>query len=683
MERSPKIALTAILSTALLIMPTVVSVLIGIYAPLPLRAGIAVLSAGGGIIFFALLFNLIYQLSLRRKILRISVRDRYDAMQKKLNEIRSNTERAKRKTDRTIVFFRLYAVILYAAVFLLASGAVFLMFTLCGNGELTYAVGSGVSLLIAVFLGLNIIGVLLPRNAQEPTPQEEILEKNEYPLLYESARRAADAVGYHGKFCLARSYRDENGVSVREEPNVTVMVPPVVTNVLTRGELYQIFLHEFAHVVNGDTKISKKFVRAINAFSTERHTFLKFLKVALFTAPYRILDDKLEDYRNCASLLKEQLADKAVNDYGNAKENIDGEVKSLLLARFVGFNLRHFDYKILESETPPEDYYERLEADFRAWCSENGEKEALRLKRELPARAASHPTLKMRMQAAGREEYDLTTAETDEAYRTETKKYVADCSQKRKGWEGYKEYRKENYLDSKQKLDEYESAEAHDFLMKHEAMSAYLLADDDKALALANDVLASDPDAPFANYTKGLILFERDEAGGIDALKKAVCSCTQISQTAAEIYGDACLDSGDEAIVAEMRREQPTWVQMNVDALLRRYKFGKLTNRSFTKTNLSKAETDALAPAIKRIGKETLDRVLLLRSVKKGEEIHVFVLFPKNNVNFEMLSETAGNFNAMTAYLNRKNKTYACLLTKRASAQAIAAMKCGLDLMKE
>ena len=392
------------------------------------------------------------------------------------------------------------------------------------------------------------------------------------------------------------------------------------------------------------------------------------MKSALFSAPCRILDDKFDDYRTCASLLKEQLADKAVHDFGNAKENIDGEVKSTLLSRFVGFTLRHFDYRILESETPPDDYYERLEAEFRTWCRENGDKEVLRMKRTLPARAASHPTLFMRMQAAGREEYDLTTVEANEAYRAETKKYVADCSAERKGWEGYEDYRKENYLDEKKKIDEYEAETQPDLLMKYEAMNGYLLADDDRALALADELLAADPDSPLANYAKGMILYERDERDGIDALRKA-----------------ACLDTGDEELVTRMREGQAELAQMNVNALLWQYRFGKITNGSFRKTNLSKEKIEALKPVVRRIGKDAFDRVLLLRSVKKGKEAHVFVLFPKNNLRFEEM-QNAGvfeSFQALTAYLRRKDEFYAFLVTKRASSQAIAAMKCGLDLMKD
>lgn len=682
MKRNTKIALNALASTALIVAPTIFSVLIATCAPLSPFVGIALLAAGGAIVVCALLFNLIYNLSVRRKILHISMREQYEKMTRKLDEIRSDTETAKRKVQRLVALFRLYAAALYLAVFLLAAGAVFLLFALCGKGELSYAVGSGVSLLATALLGINPVGVLLPRCTDEPTAREEILAEREYPLLYETARRAADAVGYRGAFRLVRGYREENGISVREEPDVSVCLPPVVTHLLTQGELYQIFLHEFAHVVNGDTATAKKFANALNAFSTEHGGFPKFLKSALFSAPFRMIDDRLDEYRTCASLLQEQLADKAVNDFGNAKENIDGEVKSLLLSRFVEFTLRHFDYKILESETPPDDYYERLEAEFRTWCRDNGAREVARLKRALPARAASHPTLSMRMQAAGREEYDLTTEEADENYRAETEKYVVDCSVKRKGWEGYEDYRKENYLDEKKKIDEYEAETQPDFLMKYKAMNGYLLADDDKALALAEEILARDPSSPFANYTKGMILYERDGAGAIEALEEAVRSCTQISETAAELYGDACLDTGDEALVTRMRENQAELAQMNVNALLRQYRFGTLTNRSFTATDLEQAEIDALASAAKRLGKDTLDRVLLLRSVKKSGVAHVFVLFPKNGLRYEDLTETLEGFNAMAAYLKRKDKAFFCIVTKRASAQALAAMKCGLDLMK-
>ena len=685
MKRNTRIALIASASTALIVAPTIFAVLIAIYAPLSPFVGIALLAAGGAIVVCALLFNLIYYLSVRRKILHISMREQYEKMTRKLDEIRSDAERAKKKVRRLAVLCRLYAAVLYLAVFALAAGYVLLLFALCGKEELAYAVGSGVSLLITAFLGINPIGVLLPRNQEEPTPQEDVLSENEYPLLYETAKRAADAVGYRGAFRLVRGYREENGISVREDAGASVVLPPVAADILTRGELYQIFLHEFAHVVNGDTKATKKFANALNALSTEGGGFPKFMKSALFSAPCRILDDKFDDYRTCASLLKEQLADKAVHDFGNAKENIDGEVKSTLLSRFVGFTLRHFDYRILESETPPDDYYERLEAEFRTWCRENGDKEVLRMKRTLPARAASHPTLFMRMQAAGREEYDLTTVEANEAYRAETKKYVADCSAERKGWEGYEDYRKENYLDEKKKIDEYEAETQPDLLMKYEAMNGYLLADDDRALALADELLAADPDSPLANYAKGMILYERDERDGIDALRKAVSSCTHISATAAELYGDACLDTGDEELVTRMREGQAELAQMNVNALLWQYRFGKITNGSFRKTNLSKEKIEALKPVVRRIGKDAFDRVLLLRSVKKGKEAHVFVLFPKNNLRFEEM-QNAGvfeSFQALTAYLRRKDEFYAFLVTKRASSQAIAAMKCGLDLMKD
>lgn len=609
----------------------------GTFVPLPFPAALALFCVGGGYFLVCIGWNIASFFRFKKHILGASLEKEQERILTRRDEVRTDVLKAKNEVLHLIRLSDWYSASLLLSCFIMAAGATAMLQSVSATTVERFLAGCGFSFPLYIFFGFEAAMTFFSAPSPKRAARRNLLSREEFPLLYKTAQRAAEAVDFQGEFRLAAELEREN-YSVSEADGIAVSLPPLSTRILTQEELYQILLHEFAHVVHEDTALGHKFTDAEDRF--RNHILLNFLKKMFFYALGERIGHEIEEYITFSSLLKEQLADEAAGIHGNAASGANAEAKSLLVDCCLSFNRRSLEYRMFESETAPTDYYHRLLPDVLEWIQENGERELGRLRRALPARTASHPTLGMRMKSLGVEECDHRTTETDENYLAETEKFLTYCDKAREEYRGWKEAREGNYLERKERMEQYEGGIRDEF-MRLRVLYDYLTADKEKALSLAEEILQEEPENAQANYVKGVILFERDDAAAISHLRAAAEQDHELYDT----YADACLDSGNEEIVQTMREEQPVIAQRVYDTLVKRYRFGSPSAKDIRPAALAENRIGRMKEVFTRLCKDTCVSVKLCSAEKDGSRYHFVCLFPKEkNEAFYKVADEVGTY---------------------------------------
>ncbi len=630
---------------------------------------ITLLAAGLVYLIAAALFSIVATLKLKKQVLNLSIENVHTMFENERSKIHSDVQSAKVKVARLVLLSRLYALSLVFAALLVATGTVAAIAALSPitEGDMGDFILADFMLALAFYalFALEPLATFMKsydRGAQCPQ-KNNLLAEVSYPLLYQTARRAADMVGFKGVFGLAHNLENEN-IAVMEEPFVIILLPPLCVDLLTRDELFQVFLHEFAHVVENDTAFSQTLFAVRNAFDVQNRTLLPVTKKLFFSAIDFKLSMQCDIYQRFSSLLREQHADEAILKHGNPQHFVNGEVKTLLLDRYLVEALATFNFRLFANEQPPTDYYEQLKNAFLAWLPLYAERELLRLKNTLPSRSDTHPTLTMRMQAAACETYDYSAVEPDEAYRAETKKLLLECNRVRASWQDWKEAREDGYLPVMERIGYFESTDDPDDFATAHALYDYLNYDMEKAEAVADKVLSDDCDNPPAVHVKGIALYIRYDRQALDYLHRAASSATAVAENAVPLYGDAVLESGDEQLVEKMRSEQAQIQQSYIDMQLARIRFGKVTSRSLRPTSLSEEYVGRMKRAIGRVCPSLLNSVMLCGAHKKGYSFECLFVTPKIGVDLQAVSRLINELDSYLCYLDRRDRQFMIVFQK-------------------
>lgn len=272
-------------------------------------------------------------------------------------------------------------------------------------------------------------------------------------------------------------------------------------------------------------------------------------------------------YELLATRHHEILADEKVRESGNGQTYINATAKTSLFMLYDGHPFRETQYDCYAEEVPPENLTSLDLEVFRSACEKYGKRWRKVLADELPARVASHPTFKQRMQAMGVDSYDTETAETDEKFIAEQKKLLAFAD--RRNYEElapqYDRVREQAYLSRKEQMEKYEASvrEGRDLPLDElvRSMQAFYIIDNEKALAIADRLLADNPDSAYAHLYRGNIFYDELDARCVEEFRAAMRSNHQMSDYCMDNIGRFALLSGNEALLQEYRSQAPEMSQ--------------------------------------------------------------------------------------------------------------------------
>ena len=502
----------------------------------------------------------------------------HDYAERIKSEIESDYASAEKKVRTTIAVAYSYAALVIVLLLLFC-------FSLGRIGDADFSTFL-VQFVFTVLAALLIWGVMYMFVAVDPSAPPEtraVLDENEYPQFYAAARSAASAAGCGDRAVVLYDMTD--GISVTGSGNtIYINLDYAEAAVLTRDELFNVMLHEFAHVVY-DFGRGRVFRHAMSRTSCEERTSNPFVKAAEFLflsyAGYRV-QKEVVFFDTVSSRSFEQRADEMIGRAGNRQTYADACAKIDGFFQFTATDCREMQYDFYAPEAPTKGFASRYVEMYYAYREKYGEVWKERMLRELPARVDSHPTTRMRLEALGVAEFTADRKETDEAYLAEIKKLLESRDEmvykRMTEDEGYYENCRRNaYLTRKAVMDGYTAAEEagtseSKMLL---AVRAFKGIDDSKALEIVEKALAKNAAAPRANFIKGTILFERRDPTCVDCFKLAA-KLPKLAESSYEKLGEFALKAGDEELLAEYRADVCDAVQ-NADDALEKTKLGAHT----------------------------------------------------------------------------------------------------------
>ena len=606
-------------------------VLLAVFAPASFAAGAALTALGLAGLLAMIVTNAALYARAGRAVLAHPVREYMDRLTAERERIRADVRAARRRVLRTVALCRLYACAMLLFAFILLIGFSLLAGLFLPDCDGSAAVVAIVSILVWALFALPAALVLLPPLAQPPEKKVErlsFLDRGEFPLLYALAGDAARAVGYTGPFLLVRELQDESVFSASEEDGIVrIGVPPVALCLMTREEVYAVLLHEFAHIAHRDAGTSALIARTQAQFSAPQTW--KWAAM-LFSYPDQILTERGDEYLRYASPLLEAEADDAVKTCGYAQAFTDATFKSLYLADLFRFPCRTLDYELYESETPPDDCYERRVAYAQRRIPEERERLRPVFLRTLPSRNDTHPTPGMRMQALGTTDFDISRREGAGAFRDEVQRYVASCSALMKNKELYDwdAARKKHYLGRNRDIAAFERAytagEADEALWE-QAMYAYAVTDPARMKELVKEAACRSDLKTSAPLLRAVWLCAEDDRRGIDELYPILRRDPLKLDSLGDIFWTTVFRTGDEALVESLRAEQAEWVQEARDLLLTLMKVKK-KRPAPVPCDLPEARLSAMRAVFARIRTDAMQGAFIARIPSPKLRIYSVIL---------------------------------------------------------
>ena len=609
---------------------------------------------------------------------KMSVKESYELGLKFKEDIEKDYAKAEKSLGAVYRVICVYVAILAAAVLALAYfNGVTLRTQIDVYDEaesLKFAVWfipAGCVFLLGCFSAMGIMRAVFGGREQPYRNSGLILPPADYPSLYAVIERARVTAGCRKKIVAVLS---GDGIAISESGGVAyVSLNPYECSLLTREELYNVMLHEFAHIIHKDTARSRKYNDFANGLGGREDftPFLNFLQFAMFGYAFSKIGFAFETYSFIASRYHEINADEFVKARGDRQLYIDATAKGVFWALFDDMPCPELNYFIFESETPCEDYAEVYWTTFKKYAAANETRWRENLQKELPARIASHPTLRMRMENMGVIDFDVSAVDPNAAYAAEgealrkklSEMFTADVK------DNYAEIRRTNFTERKRAMTEYDADVAAGKSIgdaaKLNAASAFFSIDSEKTYDIAMQVLANDPDSGYAHYYAGLVLFWKDDDECVGHFYAAAKSRFSLTDAALERIGAFALGHGRQDILDEYRNNCVGLAQNSVDE---RKKFEIKSADETVASDMEKSKAEEIVDyMIRKCGDGKIDKIYTAKRKAKGdgEELFIYAIGFAADVSYPeryeiygkvltYLDSRAENFNLFYADVNDK-----------------------------
>lgn len=463
-----------------------------------------------------------------------------------------------------------------------------------------------------------------------PYVSERELSKSQYPLLHqvvEDAKKTLNCTKPHKIYAVINS-----GIAVSSSPtcvNISIDIEEFVT--LTRDELYQIMLHEIAHVINSDTRRNWRLERFDQGLGSKIGAIEFKLMFGYLYANFAL--EKVTYYQACTRFY-EQNADESVKQYGDGQVYINGTAKSMILGMYHNEFNPEMNFHLFEKEKAPKDY---LIADLK--CFEKLKQTSLDkwnyiLTHRLLSRVDTHPTFLMRMEHMNVSTYDISTVETNEQYIAEQQKMLNwGCVRfAEDNALSYSQHRKEFYLPTKKKIEKYqqeiENGVELTYDQKIDYMKTVFYVNRDECLRLANEILKTQDDSSYAKFYKGVILAERLDKDCVGYFYDAAKTNVNMSESAMEAVGEFACNVGDQELLDSYRARAKDDM---IDMVQRQDALTLKKSDVYTANNLPDENYNEILDFILQRGKGEIQAIY---SVSRGEgesALHVYYIeFFKN-----------------------------------------------------
>lgn len=518
----------------------------------------------------------------------------------------------------------------YTVFILLIAMATALLVGACGKYGLA---------VFPVYLFYGFFGRLLPR-LQKPD-FSDYTKPEDYPALHAVAYRAADTLGEKGEIRIFLT-PDCNAGIAKIGKVYSLQLGVQLLAVHSEEELYQVLLHEFAHLTKESNPADKE--TRLFTFITERDDspMSSYLNL-LFLLPDTVYVLEYIIYRMTSSAVIETLADKAIVKQGNPQLAASSLAKIAFYTLFERELNDFIEDHIFAPETPRRDCITVKINAYRNAIIKRETAWRQIFENEIQPRSASHPILRTRLENLGVSDYTVTLPDDTGAYREECNQAIAHIDNIifESFSQDYEKKRENNYLQPLRIVEEWQRRETP--LAAEESRNVIdalgILGRTEELEALCDEIIANTENVfatPHALMSKGVCLLNRYDKEGIDYIYRAIDINHNYLESGLERIGEFCCLMGLETELEEYREKAVELQQENHDSFEHS---ANLTARDdLVADTMPKEMLDSILSYINGIDQGDVDSVYLVRKIVNDHYFSsVFVVKFKKDTTEEAL----------------------------------------------
>lgn len=530
-----------------------------------------------------------------------------------LHYVLSSTQklhRAEQQAERSLLRLK-NGVIAYLGFVILLTLAIPFFFGTADFG----AGGSNVLLLFSVYIQADLLHILIAIATAKPD-FSQYADSAAYPQLQRLAKRAAQAVGIEGE--IRFTFTDDCNAGIQRFGKVISLELGVpLLAVLTEEELYQVFLHEFAHMQDEHIRTARNARMLSVVLESGGSTVNGWANRLLFSLPAAVFSDKFTVFEMASSELNERRADKMMLKKGEVGTAAAGLAKTAMYESYSNEYALLYPKPFFASPTPPTDVCTRDCTRFRRAIKLRKTEWLAILQQELPPRLQSHPTFRQRLETLGNPPFEIELPAEDSPYYAEVLRAAAEVDKTLYdlNCEEYDETRKEEYLAPLAVIEKYErekkplsAAEARPIVEAYLELHRFA-----EAQAICEDILSrakNDTEAAHASFALGTLLLMRYDARGAAYIQRAIDANEEnFAEAGFEQLGKFYAKMGMQKELEENRKR--------VDAYLHTYEqreaIAELSRKDTLRLVPQDAERRAQIAHIASLCGETVQKIYLLR----------------------------------------------------------------------
>lgn len=419
--------------------------------------------------------------------------------------------------------------------------------------------------LAGVFYAVLIFMVVYSRvKKTEPIVLNEdapVLKEKEFPKLYGIAKKAAITSGCVGEITIILSL-DCNASILRNKKRFFLQIGIVLLNILSEDELFAICLHEFSHYTKGNEEMEFE-ISYGNWLGSERNVHPI---VAYASRIYSGLDVHYffnhMTYCYATSVFKETNADSEM------AKHVSAEIAASALAKLNYDDKYNLECSIKDTvpdyaaESPDPNYLRNSIQKFKDAIKERHEFWDELLMKEILSNNATHPTLKMRLEALGMTEVKIVEDNSEKEYLDEVDAAL-DFADKilYRSQDQYDAERKEIYLDPLERVMKWEERGMPVIAEEYADVISDLnqLGRHSEAEALCDRAIEEldETASQHAYFIKGISMLRRYDKNGTDLIYHAIeNNHNYLEHGLHEIGGFFCMMGMEEELLEYRKRAQ-------------------------------------------------------------------------------------------------------------------------------
>ena len=380
------------------------------------------------------------------------------------------------------------------------------------------------------------------------TKDNGYVDESEFPELYSVAKEAADILGVKGNIKIVILADCTAGIR-RFGSNISIQIGAVLFASMSREELKNILLHEFAHLKDDEAPSSTVTEHYWWLTESGGEGSLSKATDLFFKLPDTVYGINYALYSYASTISAEEKADSAMREYGDPKYAGSSLLK-----------LKYYELYTWEKgsyDTSASCVSEELEANI-AKEEFDGFREQTERRRdfwnrlidvEIISRSATHPTIKMRLEAIGHTDYTIHESPDSDSYINEQKKIIEHVDNNiydiRK--DNYENERGEVYLEPLKTVTDWEQSDKiiednyRDIIFAYRQLGRVSEAD-----ALCDRIIDELPDSAnhYAYFMKGCTLLHAFDESGIEYIYHAIESNHNYIEEGMQTIGQFCCISG-------------------------------------------------------------------------------------------------------------------------------------------